>query len=181
MQLCWTTNAESRPKVNQIDLMLSDLLQVHRHTANSTSNYDDDFDRRWQSLKPNYIVKTDHISDSVSVEIHDTDILLSPTISNIHGSLNNLLVENGPPVECYIDDELGCELKKPENSYVLEVTSSSDSDTEVYKNRMKIGKSEESQTNPFHHSSSLNRMSSGSETEDENWHNKVERGLIQKK
>nr|CAI5819803.1 unnamed protein product [Callosobruchus analis] len=114
MQLCWATNAEERPTVTRIDLMLSDLLQVQKN-ANNTISADsslsvDDFDRRWETFKPNYIVKTDHVADTVSVEIHEPGI-----------------------------------------------------------------------RNPFVDNFSFNRLSSGSETEEENWRYKVERGAYTEK
>ncbi|KAJ8919683.1 hypothetical protein NQ315_006211, partial [Exocentrus adspersus] len=56
MLLCWT-NAESRPQVSQLDLMLSDLWQVYKNTK--TSNLDD-FDKRWDSFKPNSVLQSDN-------------------------------------------------------------------------------------------------------------------------
>ncbi|CAG9854337.1 unnamed protein product [Phyllotreta striolata] len=120
MKSCWTS-PESRPSAAQIDLMLADLLRVHRNTSYKSSTIDE-FDRRWESCKPNCIVNTDHIDLGKSP---------SPSMTNLHGSLDNL-------ANVSIENELK---------------------TDLYRRT----------------------ASSGSETEDENWRNKVERGAYTEK
>lgn len=66
MRMCWSS-AESRPKVSQIDLMLSDLLQVHKNTQDPLQDASD-FDKRWENFKPNTIVKTDNHSECESAD-----------------------------------------------------------------------------------------------------------------
>nr|CAH7759744.1 unnamed protein product [Callosobruchus chinensis] len=180
MQLCWATNAEERPTVTRIDLMLSDLLQVQKN-ANNTISADsslsvDDFDRRWETFKPNYIVKTDHLSDSVSVEIHEPGMNKnSPSLTNLHGSLDDLIAK-GPPAECFIEDEISPNLM---TQVPADANSNSDSDQEEFKSKIKSKLM--SNRNPFVDNFSFNRMSSGSETEEENWRYKVERGAYTEK
>lgn len=66
MRMCWSS-AESRPKVSQIDLMLCDLLQVHKNTQDPLQDASD-FDKRWENFKPNTIVKTDNQNECESVD-----------------------------------------------------------------------------------------------------------------
>ncbi|VEN45721.1 unnamed protein product [Callosobruchus maculatus] len=180
MQLCWATNPEERPTVSRIDLMLSDLLQVQKN-ANNTVSADsslsiDDFDRRWETFKPNYIVKTDHLSDTVSVEIHEPGMnKKSPSLTNLHGSLDDLIAK-GPPAECFIEDEMSPNLM---TQVPADTNSNSDSDQEEIKSKIKSKLA--SSRNPFVDNFSFNRMSSGSETEEENWRYKVERGAYTEK
>ncbi|CAH0546280.1 unnamed protein product [Brassicogethes aeneus] len=156
MELCWT-NAESRPSVAQIDLMLSDLLLVHKNT-NASSNSaaavePSDFDKRWESLKPNHIVKTDnHITSSIGTLEGDFVIEitkpLSPSLNNLHGSLDNLAGNRGKLLEF----KLG---PAPPS---LDQSTLSDS-----------------------LNGSLPHRSSESETEDENWKKKIELGAYTEK
>ncbi|XP_072377014.1 uncharacterized protein [Diabrotica undecimpunctata] len=139
MQLCWTS-AESRPKVLQLHIMLTDLLQVHRNTSSSDTLNVDEFDRRWASCKPNTIIKTDHISESIlsNDERENGTKSLSLSLTNLHGSLDNLNFGD-------IDNSTN-EQSKSINRYDI-----------------------------------FQRTSSGSETEEENWKLKVERGAYTEK
>ncbi|XP_056647700.1 uncharacterized protein LOC130452439 [Diorhabda sublineata] len=143
MQLCWTS-AESRPKVVQIHTMLTDLLQVHKNTSRTEVFDVDEFDRRWESCKPNTIIKTDHIAETVlESEGDDLRKSLSLSLTNLHGSLDNL---------AFYDQDV---------TINEQTTKSSDA---------------------FNCEDSIQRTtSSGSETEEENWRNKVERGAYTEK
>lgn len=95
--MCWTS-AESRPAISQIDLMLADLMQVYRNTkiGQSEGVSIQDFDQRWEILKPNTIVKTDnHINEDCEDALEK--ISLCNEISNqnnISDSMNNLLQDS---------------------------------------------------------------------------------------
>ncbi|CAH1955895.1 unnamed protein product [Acanthoscelides obtectus] len=184
MQLCWATNPEERPTITRIDLMLSDLLQVPKNANNSNVSADsslsvDDFDRRWETFKPNYIVKTDHLSDTVSVEIHEPCMnTKSASLTKLHGSLDDLLRTKGPPAECFIEDEISHNLM---TQVPADTNSISDSDQEEFKSKMKSKPRPASSRIPFVDNFAFNRMSSGSETEEENWRHKVERGAYTEK
>ncbi|XP_074032381.1 uncharacterized protein isoform X3 [Leptinotarsa decemlineata] len=189
MQLCWT-NADSRPTLTQIDLMLADLLQVHRNTNPNASQSllsSDDFDERWESFKPNSIVKTDHVSDSVSIDMHypETKIRksLSASLHNLHGSFEDLLVENGGSHILFVEDELrntGFSSANEESLTSERIFNSDSSDQESTTNKSKPSELVGLENN-LRDSKLYQRTSSGSETEDENWRNKVERGAYTEK
>ncbi|KAL1501350.1 hypothetical protein ABEB36_006685 [Hypothenemus hampei] len=147
IKMCWNT-AESRPKITQIDMMLSDLLQVHKHSLEPLVN--SDFDRRWESFKPNTIVKTDNYNEE--------SILKSTSLSlnNLHGSLDNLMSDQLSAGQ--LDFKLG-----PSGSMSNKKSSSpaddSLNDSFIFKQQ----------------------GSSGSDTEEENWRKKVERGAYSEK
>ncbi|XP_066257637.1 uncharacterized protein [Euwallacea similis] len=153
MRLCWSS-IESRPKVSQIDLMLSDLLQVHKNTQNIS-----DFDNRWESFKPNTVVKTDNHAVELSLEEEEESISkpLSPSLNNLHGSLDNLLSSSRTGLEF----KLG----------VLPVGKSD-----------RIAQDYSGQIDSFTDSLIYKQAgSSGSDTEEENWRRKVERGAYTEK
>ncbi|XP_050314355.1 uncharacterized protein LOC126748868 isoform X2 [Anthonomus grandis grandis] len=131
MKLCWT-NIDSRPKVAQIDLMLIDLLQVHKHTHGSQEA---DFEARWEQFKPNTIVKTDNHSVSIDVDALKT--------------ASNLNAVPKPNIQL----KLGI-FKEPETLR---------------------------QTDSLTDSMIFRQGSSGSDTEEENWMRKVERGAYSEK
>lgn len=120
MRMCWCS-AESRPKVSQIDLMLCDLLQVHKHTQDPLQNTSD-FDKRWENFKPNTIIKTDNHNECEFVD----------------------------PLQFNIDQD-------EEKSACVQIDSMTDS--LIFKQG----------------------GSSGSDTEEENWRRKVERGAYSEK
>ncbi|XP_044259276.1 uncharacterized protein LOC123007849 isoform X2 [Tribolium madens] len=165
MQLCWT-NSESRPAMSQIDLMLSDLLQVYKNTKLEPN----DFDKRWEAFKPNNIVKT----DNTEMDLDDSEIVtktLSPSLNNLHGSLDNLDLQMESWLEnvatrtgdmSYVKG-LSDAIKDLDNAIALETSTSTESSPKI---EFKLG---------------LERPSSGSETEEENWKKKIERGAYSEK
>lgn len=211
MQLCWT-NSESRPAMAQIDLMLGDLLQVYKNTTVTKFELNismSDFDKRWESFKPNSIVKTDnHITDSTELDLDDSQIVttksLSPSLNNLHGSLDNLLADSSDlQMESWLENVatktgdmsyvkgLSDAIKDLDNVIDLENNICSDSGSKVNtKIEFKLGPlSDKNQIfeSPSQ-SESLNdslifvqRPSSGSETEEENWKKKIERGAYSEK
>ncbi|XP_049818372.1 uncharacterized protein LOC109603335 isoform X2 [Aethina tumida] len=187
MQLCWT-NAESRPSVAQIDLMLADLLQVHKNANKcASSESTDDFERRWESLKPNNIVHTQDINSSEGdVEIQITKPL-SPSLNNLHGSLDNFLIDNEPDNNWYQNSSTSDELFSSNNlnDTTEAAIGASNSKPEISKPiEFKLGpappQSDQSTLSESLSGSIMNR-SSESETEDENWKRKVELGAYTEK
>lgn len=201
MQLCWT-NAESRPIVSQIDLMLTDLWQVYKNTKTSTLTADD-FDKRWELCKPNSLVKNYRV-DNAEIEECGTNIKkpLSPSLNNLHGSLDNLL-DSSDQMELWLEkitksDDLSLAKSNSiailslDGPLVLEISSSDSSDRASPKQKkLKMKSKIDFDLNtkfrdkqPYNFSDSAlfsQRTSSESETEDENWRNKVERGAYTEK
>ncbi|CAH1170022.1 unnamed protein product [Phaedon cochleariae] len=179
MQLCWT-NAESRPTVSQIHLMLSDLLQVHQNTTSDPSHESlslNDFDQRWASLKPNSLVKTDDIT------VHFPEIRknLSPSMTNLHGSLDNLLADNNSE-SIFIEDEFRNEFSSAnDDSLTSERVYNSDSSEQRTKKKSKTKSKTDNESDNLSNGKLFQRTSSGSETEDDNWRNKVEMGAYTEK
>ncbi|XP_030751016.1 uncharacterized protein LOC115878607 isoform X2 [Sitophilus oryzae] len=210
IQMCWS-NADTRPKVSQIDMMLSDLLQVHRNTQNQIPNATNDFERRWESLKPNTIVKTDNYSVSINIEPGDVNISkpMSPSLNNLHGSLDNLTEVQ--PMESWLQNVasetrdpnyvkgLSEAIKTLDTALELETisTSSDHSFKQDHNNTnlnvdFKLGPSvfsviDRLPDSPNQNDSLTDSMifkqpgSSESETEEENWRKKVERGAYSEK
>ncbi|KAB0793142.1 hypothetical protein PPYR_12762 [Photinus pyralis] len=222
MQMCWST-LESRPSVSQVHLMLSDLMQVYQNQTNSEPGILlEDFDKRWDSFKPNSLARTDNqdfLRDSKSladIDLSDITVLnmkmgkdddllnskpMSPSLNNLHGSLDNL-----------VNDEMDSWLQKVAHktgdmSYVrglseamsdldkalaLENVSSSDSSYQpspapetvsTNKLQFQLGptRMETSQAQQSSLTESMQRTSSESETEDENWRRKIEQGAYSEK
>ncbi|KAK5642085.1 hypothetical protein RI129_008252 [Pyrocoelia pectoralis] len=228
MQMCWSP-LESRPSISQVHLMLSDLTQVYQNTKVTNTEpliLLQDFDKRWDSFKPNSVSRTDNqefLQDSKSladIDLSDITVLnmnmnmgkgedflnskpMSPSLNNLHGSLDNL-----------VNDEMDSWLQKVAHktgdmSYVrglseaisdldkalaLENVSSSDSSYQpspapetVFstsnKLQFQLGPTRIESLQP-HESSlteSVQRTSSESETEDENWRRKIEQGAYSEK
>ncbi|CAH1129888.1 unnamed protein product [Ceutorhynchus assimilis] len=137
IKMCWN-NAESRPKVDQIDIMLSDLYQVHKNTHSEPLNATEDFDSRWKASKPNTIVKTDNHSVSIDIDSVEDLKLIVPSPKPINFKL-------GPSFLSANDDSLA--------------QADSLTDSMIYKQQ----------------------ISSESDTEEENWRRKVERGAYSEK
>lgn len=231
MHLCWTP-IEQRPNVQHIHDMLAHLLQV----ANSSSSLKtrefsiEDFDSRWDNFKPNTIVKTDNhietemiptekITDISSVssiaDSYINDTKKSPSLTNLHGSFDNLLPEGE---SCTPNTELDSWLQNVASdtgdmSYVQglsqaihaldsalasEQTSSSSSSYRPSpgpeqwdsnrKIEFKLGPAD--RISAFSTSNEPNspmdsilypRNESGSETEDETWKKRIERGAYSEK
>jgi hypothetical protein len=219
MQLCWTSS-ESRPAMTQIDLMLGDLLQVYKNTVSTEAETDvsmKDFDKRWESFKPNSIVKTDnHVADNTELDLDESEIVsskpLSPSLNNLHGSLDNLLIDSSESQMeswlenvatktgdmCYVKG-LSDAIKDLDNAIALENSTSSDSShhqspapvhpNEDPKIEFKLGPFSSKQIPESPNQSDsltdsmlfVQRTSSGSETEEENWKKKIERGAYSEK
>lgn len=155
--MCWG-NKESRPKVAQIQLMLSDLYQVHRNTHELSLGASSDFDQRWNSLKPNGSSTTDNIE----MQTKSMSKQLSPSLNNLHGSLDNLLCKSATQ-ELNTEPTLHFKLgaggnQKPEDLKESPIPNDSLTDSFNFK-----------------------QASSGSDTEEENWRRKVERGAYSEK
>lgn len=62
MQLCWNPNPEARPTAAQVHALLNHLHFTHKHTSDAVKDdgyASNDFEERWQRLKPNTIPKID--------------------------------------------------------------------------------------------------------------------------
>ncbi|EEZ99620.2 uncharacterized protein LOC103313170 isoform X2 [Tribolium castaneum] len=200
MQLCWTTS-ESRPAMSQIDLMLGDLLQVYKNTNLTKLEPPismNDFDKRWESFKPNSIVKTDNqITDNADLDLDDSQIVtskpLSPSLNNLHGSLDNLLTSN-VQMESWLENVatrtgdmsyvrgLSDAIKDLDNAIALENSTSSESSPKIQFRLGPFGDKPQIAESPHESlNDSVQRPSSGSETEEENWKKKIERGAYSEK
>lgn len=206
MQLCWTTS-ESRPAISQIDLMLSDLLQVYKNTTSPSIQLDSikDFDKRWDLFKPNNIVKTDnHYLDNAEIDIDEVEIInskpLSPSLNNLHGSLDNLLLDSSDSqMESWLQNVanktgdmsyvkgLSEAIKDLDNAIALENSMSLEEEPKIEFKLGPINIKHQPPESP-NQSDSLTdsllcaqRASSGSETEEENWKTKIERGAYTEK
>lgn len=201
MQTCWTT-LELRPKITQIELMLDDLMKIYKNM-----NFDNKdkivgtFDERWNNLKPNTIVKTDnHITD-----IEDSTSCSLQEKKNLNGSLNNLLEssQNNDDMESWLEnlatntDDISYirgvhdAMNDLDNVIALENVSSSESShrpspapPQKTKLEFKLGPTTLKSKNNDNNKDSLQyvpKTSSSSETEDENWKKKVEKGVYSEK
>lgn len=179
MQLCWSTH-ESRPSITQIDVMLCDLLEVCKNTNNTSQNPSvsvDDFDSRWEMLKPNTIVKTDNqtmeTDDDLDVASYIEDKQISP-------SLNNLL-DDGTSVnmESWLENVAEYGEEMPD---VVKKTDAKPSDIK-FKEGLKVEFKLCPMSQRVARSAEVlnDRTSSESETEDENWKRKIERGAYSEK
>lgn len=59
MQLCWNTNPEARPTSAQVHALLNHLHSTHARSPDALSPAPQDFEERWQRLKPNHIPVVD--------------------------------------------------------------------------------------------------------------------------
>ncbi|GLV44784.1 Cadherin 96Ca [Carabus blaptoides fortunei] len=239
MQLCWQ-NSESRPLIPQIYAMLVHLMQTYQqdNTSKSPSKIPEfsveDFDSRWDTLKPNTIVKTDnHISSDLKltteltslsstseVYINPSLVRKSDSLTNLHGSFENLTddadvetpVQNMDSwlqnVASHTGDMqyvrgLSQAIQALDSALALEQTSSSGSSyqhspaPEHWDTRTPPTKAQQPQIEfklGLTHKSSPNdttnlidsifltrRSESGSETEDETWRKRIERGAYSEK
>lgn len=197
MQLCWSSS-ESRPSIFQIDVMLCDLLEVCKNTSNNSecpSVSADDFDRRWEMLKPNTIVKTDNhtteTDDDLDVSNFIQDKQMSPSLNNLlddgtsvhmESWLENVALktndgdfnEEMPDMEKAIDDH--------EDDDARELQKNSLSDVK-FKHGLKVEFKLCPMSQRVARSAEIlnDRTSSESETEDENWKRKIERGAYSEK
>lgn len=163
-QTCWS-DIEVRPCIIEIDILLSNLLEMYPNSMNKKSmiSSSDDFDKKWEVLSPNSTLNMDLNSDSVLLGIdEDYDVnsskLLSPSLNNLHGSLDNLL-------------------SKTPFSLDESIENNCDSDSISGSETFLEGKS----LNNNCSKDFLKSMSSGSETEEENWREKVVKGTYTEK
>lgn len=192
MQLCWST-AESRPSIFQIDVMLCDLLEVCKNTNNSSESPSvsaDDFDRRWEILKPNTVVKTDNqtveTDEDLDVNSFIQDKQMSPSLNNLlddgtsvhmESWLENVALKTN---DADFSEDLSDVEKRTDDSKELQKIAPSDI-------KLKQGLKVEFKLCPMSQrvarsAEILNdRTSSESETEDENWKRKIERGAYSEK
>ncbi|KAK4877002.1 hypothetical protein RN001_009508 [Aquatica leii] len=232
MQLCWSTS-ESRPSVSQVHLMLSDLMQVCQNNTKKITNSDSlillqDFDKHWNNLKPNFIVRTDnqdilqHSESLADTDFSDITIMnlnlnkdeelfinkpMSPSLNNLHGSLDNLTTDE---LDSWLQNVatntgdmsyvrgLSEAINDLDKTLALENVSSSDSSHQpspaaesVIKSTNKLefqlgltNKTTSASSSKTQNSSlteSMQRTSSESDTEDENWRRKIEEGAYSEK
>lgn len=246
MQLCWQ-NSESRPLIPQIYAMLLHLMQTYQQENSSKSPSKipefsiEDFDSRWDTFKPNAIVKTDnHISSDVKLtgctdkttdltslsstsEVYmNPSVRKSDSLTNLHGSFENLADDADAEVETPVQNMdswlqnvashtgdmqyvrgLSQAIQALDSALALEQTSSSGSsyqhspapenwDTRTPPNKayqpkieFKLGLTQKSaaneSTNLMDSIFLARRSESGSETEDETWRKRIERGAYSEK
>lgn len=168
MQLCWS-EVEIRPHIVEIDLLVLELFQTYYVIPTKVPKLPgsaDDFDKKWDMLEPNNSTNADVCSDSILIEMGDdyevsNSKQLSPSLNNLHGSLDNL-IEKCERSQLSFNDSIksNCDsdsISCPE-SFGEDKSMSNRCSTDVSKN-----------------------VSSDSETEDENWRVKVERGSYTEK
>ncbi|KAK9892610.1 hypothetical protein WA026_020990 [Henosepilachna vigintioctopunctata] len=168
MQSCWLT-PESRPTATQIYLTLADLLQVftvckaQNETGSITDSQEsrESFDTRWNSLKPNFIKESEGAAADTSSKAGSKPT--SPSLNNLIGSLEDM---NGSRAS----DEYNA------NSVLLPAQSSQ-------KFEFKLGPQSKDRldSDSLNDSMIFTRRSSSSETEEENWKRKIERGVYTEK
>lgn len=246
MQLCWQ-NSESRPLIPQIYAMLLHLMQTYQQENSSKSPSKipefsiEDFDSRWDTFKPNTIVKTDnHISSDVKLtgctdkttdltslsstsEVYmNPSVRKSDSLTNLHGSFENLADDADAEVETPVQNMdswlqnvashtgdmqyvrgLSQAIQALDSALALEQTSSSGSsyqhspapehwDARTPPNKpyqpkieFKLGLTQKSaandSTNLMDSIFLARRSESGSETEDETWRKRIERGAYSEK
>ncbi|KAL3284214.1 hypothetical protein HHI36_018377 [Cryptolaemus montrouzieri] len=161
MQSCWLT-PESRPTPTQIYLTLTDLLQVFTvckaEHEESMGDSQESFDVRWNSLKPNNIKTSAKLLEEGKAKP------TSPSMNNLIGSLEDMNRSRNS------DEDNAHSILLPEQFR--------------QKFEFKLG----SQSKELFETDSLNdsmiysmRRSSSSETEEENWKTKIERGAYTEK
>lgn len=231
MQHCWQTS-ESRPQISQIYSMLMHLLQQYQQNKASKSpsklpNFPmEDFDSRWETFKPNTIVKTDnHVTLNVPSDkmtdvssVSSSEIFVnpekqkSPSLTNLHGSLENLIEDEAETTPVQNMDSwlqnvanhtsdmqyvrgLSQAIQALDSALASEQTSSSASSFERSPAPESLETSQDqfkidfklNQESSIDESSNLmdsimyRRTDSGSETEDETWKKRIERGAYSEK
>lgn len=161
--------------------MVSDLLEVCKNTNSSTQSPSvsaDDFDRRWDSLKPNQIIKTDNVGQADD-DMDDNGFIKE---KDMLPSLNNLL-DDGSSVQ--MDSWLeNVTVKMDDNDINEEKQEDKPSPSDLkYKDGSKVEFKLCPMSQRVARSAEVlnDRMSSESETEDENWKRKIERGAYSEK
>lgn len=187
MQSCWY-NPESRITVSQIELMMTDLMQVFEHTKMpSDLNSDiyegepislEDFDARWNALKPNLLLMrdADMLERNQPNNNKQDHTQKSASLNNLHGSLDNLLDNRQfDPMESWLENVAS---DTSDMSFVRGLSEAiTDLDNAIAMQNMssspEFGKIKVTVGGHF--------TSSESETEDENWRKKIERGAYTEK
>lgn len=228
MQLCWSSS-DQRPDINHVYDMLIHLLQLsNNNTPSKGKDFSlEDFESRWSSLKPNTIVKTDNQLNELTVPEKITDISSvssvgescineqqkSASLTNLHGSFDNLLTEENQPnteLDSWLQNVasdtgdmsyvqgLSQAINALDSALASEQTSSSSSSYrpspgpeqwDLPKIEFKLGERVDlnSSFNASSNDHSLmdsilyTRNESGSETEDETWKRRIERGAYSEK
>ncbi|XP_045462798.1 uncharacterized protein LOC123672648 [Harmonia axyridis] len=161
MQSCWLT-PESRPTSTQIYLTLTDLLQVFtvcksegQGSQSDLQGSQESFDQRWNSLKPN-----NNPSTAERVVVQPS----SPSMNNLIGSMEDM-------------DRSRTSEEDNAHSVLLPTKQNQKFEFEL------SGQSKEPlETDSLDDSMVYNmRRSSSSETEEENWKKKIERGAYTEK
>lgn len=211
MQLCWKSAGE-RPKIDRIYDMLIHLLQISSNGSPLKTASMEDFDNRWDCLKPNTIVKIDNQSDEIVVDGSSMSSAGEPflgvkkteSLTNLHGSFENLLGDESGNVELdswlqnvasdtgdmqYVKG-LSQAIYELDSALASEQTSSSSSSyqspeqAEHRKIEFKLGcNAGVGSDGPSSLMDSILyvRNESGSETEDETWKRRIERGAYSEK
>ncbi|XP_044767099.1 uncharacterized protein LOC123322999 isoform X2 [Coccinella septempunctata] len=163
MQSCWLT-PESRPTSTQIYLTLTDLLQVftvcksESKDTTSLEGSQESFDLRWNSLKPNNAGNLEFSNDKTEVKP------MSPSMNNLIGSL---------------DDMNRSRTSEEDNAHSVLLPGKTDQKFEF---ELSTHSKEPLETDSLDDSMVYNmRRSSSSETEEENWKRKIERGAYTEK
>nr|XP_018916897.1 PREDICTED: uncharacterized protein LOC109043959 [Bemisia tabaci] len=81
MQLCWRNHKE-RPSISHILSMLNHLLTSKIKTPNDM----DDFERRWENMKPNTVPKTDNHTPTISEDRVKSDNDSGVVMDNKHSA-----------------------------------------------------------------------------------------------
>lgn len=165
MQTCWS-DMEIRPHIEEVEMLISQLVQTCYSSSNvekKSPTFSEDFDQKWKMLSPKNTVNVDISSDSVSIEMGEdysvnTSKPLSPSLNNLHGSLDNLLEK------CEKSDFTM--LRNNSESCSISGSESFGEDTTLDNQHPKC---------------IFSNINSGSETEDENWRDKVEYGTYTEK
>ncbi|KRT78381.1 protein kinase, partial [Oryctes borbonicus] len=190
MQSCWY-NTESRITVSQIELMVTDLMHVYENTKISLDLNSDiphegepisleEFDMRWNALKPNSPLARDsdvleQLQQNQSREKQDR-AQKSASMNNLHGSLDNLLdTRQFDQMESWLENVAS---DVSDMSFVRGLSEAiTDLDNAIAMQNIssspEFGKANVTVGGQF--------TSSESETEDENWRKKIERGAYTEK
>lgn len=192
MQMCWSS-FELRPKISQIELMLEDLMQVHKNMKFDKEG-NCDFDERWENLKPNTIVKTDNfLEDNVQSTESNNLMQIQSNCSNpndMDSWLENIATNTDDL--SYVRG-LHDAMNDLDNVLALQNVSSSESShrpspaLQTTRLEFKLGPLKKSNPLSTTGNDSLNdsiyvaRTSSESETEEENWKKKIEKGVYSEK
>lgn len=131
MKLCWNSPIQ-RPTAAQIQVILSNLISsgkaVSKDIDANPKRFSQDFEQRWQNLKPNYIPKTDNASEYegnvkcniIASKLKTSKVADSSTIESPLGMFrSNINCRQESPRVCLKSDRDNSEeLKKSEGTYI---------------------------------------------------------------